>query len=345
MGVMPEIPIPYMDLNVYLYFSLEEIVNVKESKVKQNSSKLLEHISENLSNELLIDELLLMSLDNLDQLLNKGIKLHTLSPFYKDNLHSLEAMNKLNALRLDSIEEIGKLSNIELVIPFSLLWMSDFVRLFGKFAWEFDKSGFLSSLEEVSSNFCQDSLNNFIGFFFDFLKEVFLPNKVLIFSGNSLVEFSSLDEFRSWFSLELSKNFNFVSSNAFVLSLGGYPFDSLASYYLIGVSKLKSLIPEHIIGVLASWNNISEEYELLSNWKSRSIESMEKWNWIRLVSYFLSLNKEESEGLRLFSSVPQKIISKILNCKSFYSSKSFLDSIRRGTGFKMKAVVFKDLFL
>ncbi|MBO3762922.1 MAG: hypothetical protein QW310_03040 [Thermoproteota archaeon] len=337
---MPEVSIPYSDTRVYLSFSLEEVGLIKESKLREILNKVnnsfLQLTSEN---TLLLDELLLLSMSKTQSPFFKQ-NFFVLSPYEKKRTFSIPELAQIQGSRLDTLDE--RIKEPQVIIFSTIFLFNDILRLFGKFAWNFDKSGFFSVLDAViKEDFSSNSLANFVSFIGDFFEEVLQPNKVVLLGGESLIkEFTSLKDFKNWLSASNKVYFMTDDVNSLIFSLGGYPFDLLPSYYLIGINSLISLLKDKIVGILAFWNGIHEEITLLSNIGNFTLDS---WDWLRLNLYFLSKTKKGNQSSRFFSSVPQVIMNKLLPCRTFFSSRLFLDSIRRGTGFKMRANIYKDV--
>ncbi|MGB9805300.1 MAG: hypothetical protein ACP5HX_02995 [Thermoproteota archaeon] len=341
---MPEVPIPYSDTKVYLSFSLEEVEFIKETKLREILNEASNHFSQFTSeNTLLFDELFLL-LMNKTQGSSFNSNFFVLSPYEKKRAHSISELTQIQGLRLDALDE--RIKEPKVIIFSTIFWFNDMLRLFGKFAWNFDKSGFFSVLDAViKDNFSSSSLANFISFMNDFFEEVLQPSTiVLLGGGESLIkEFTSPRDFKNWLQTTNKDSFKTEGTNSLIFSLGGYPFDLLPSYYLIGVNELLSRFKDKIVGILAFWNGIHEEIMLLSNTESNF--ATDEWNWLKLNLYFLNKSKKGNLSSRFFTSVPQAIMNKLLPCRTFFSSKLFLDSMRRGAGFKMRANVYKDALL
>ena len=342
---MPEVPIPYSDTKVYLSFSLEEVGFIKETKLREILNEASTHFSQFTSeNTLLFDELFLL-LMNKTQGFSFKSNFFVLSPYERKRAHSIPDLTQVQGLRLDVLDE--RIKEPKIIIFSTVFWFNDMLRLFGKLAWKFDKSGFLSMLDTViKENFSSGSLTDFVSFMSDFFEEVLQPSTIVLLGGgeNLIKEFTSPRDFKNWLQTTNNKgSFKTEDSNSLVFSLGGYPFDLLPSYYLIGVNELLSLLKDKIVGILAFWNGIHEEIMLLSSAEDNFVA--DEWNWLKLNLYFISKSKKGNPSSRFFTSVPQAIMNKLLPCRTFFSSKLFLDSIRRGTGFKMRANVYKDALL
>lgn len=340
---MPEVPIPYSDTQVYLSFSLEEVGFIKESKLREilneTSNRFFQPASEN-KNILLLDELLLLSI-NKTQSSSLIPNFFVLSPYEKKMTHSTPELAQVQSLRLDVLDE--RIKEPQIVLFSTTFWFNDMLRLFGKFAWNFDKSGFFSVLDTIlKEDFSSSSLTNFASFMGDLFEEVLQPSKVVLLGGESLIkEFESSRDFKNWLQLMNKDSFRTEDINSLIFSLGGYPFDLLPSYYLISINNLLTHLKNKIVGILAFWNGIHEEIMFLSN--TENDFSFNNWDWLKLNLYFLNKSKRDNSSLRFFTSVPQALMNKLLPCRTFFSSKLFLDSIRRGTGFKMRANIYKDI--
>lgn len=345
---MPEVPVPYSDTNVYLSFSLEEVEFVKESRLKKILAETNNRFFQSpLENAVLIDELVLLAMHKAqDVSFNLKPNFYTLSPYEKKNAHSIPDLLQFQKLRLDTLTE--NIKEPQVIIFSTIFWFNDMLRLFGKFAWNFDKSGFFSILDRITRDSDSSSLNDFASFISDFFEEKLMPSKIVLlgYGENLIEEFTSEKDFKNWISQVANRSpFKSDTVNSLIISLGGYPFDLLPSYYIIGVAnELLANFPDKIIGVLSFWNGIHEEIILLSRVESSNFVANE-WNWLKLNLYFLNKGRKGSTNSRFFTSVPQVLMSRLIPCRTFYSSKLFLDSIRRGAGFKMKASIYKDILL
>lgn len=341
---MPEVPIPYSDTKVYLSFSLEEVGLIKESKLREILNEASNRSLQVTSSEttLLLDELLLLLMNKANGLPFKP-NFFVLSPYEKSKTHSIPELAQVQGLRLDALDE--RIKEPQVIVFSTIFWFNDMLRMFGKFAWKFDRSGFFSVLDTmIKEDFNSSSLINFASFIGDFLEEVLQPSKIVLLGADEhlVKDFVTPKDFKNWLEA-ISRGYHFSTedSNSLIFSLGGYPFDLLPSYYLIGISELLSRFKDKIIGILAFWNGIHEEVMLLSNTENNFV--INEWNWLKLNLYFLSKSKRASSSSRFFTSVPQAIMNKLLPCRTFFSSKLFLDSIRRGAGFKMRANIYKDI--